>query len=291
MATIVNTRAVKKEPKGDLVVGLCYIPDAKNLIVKVKNAKNLQESGFVGRADPYVKVKLWQKNKPVAKAKTETSDEPIDPVFNKTLVFDLKPDDLKDTKIEFTVMDEDLVKDDVMGHVVIGAGTNHWNQVIASPGVELTDLHSLSESSSITASKYHNPAVNKGQLLVGLCYQATARKMIVKVKQAKDLLEHNDPDPYVKIFLFHNDKLAQQAKTDTQKDTQAPVFDSTQSTHYFDLDQGAGLKNIKIGFIVMDEDFGIDDEIGQIVLDAADKQLNQVFTTPDVEVDEWHSLN
>ena len=96
-------------------------------------------------------------------------------------------------------------------------------------------------------------------------------------------------DPYVKISLYHNNKRIAKAKTDTQDNTQNPVFEN--STHFFDLDQGADLKNMKIEFIVRDEDIGKDEEMGKIIIDTAANQWNQVINSPGVEFEEWHPLS
>ena len=136
--------------------------------MKVKQARNLVKTGFIGKADPYVKLALWHKDKLVSKAKTDTQKNTQDPVFNKTLFFDLPELDpdagLKNVKLELTVMDEDFGKDDVIGRLVIGgaecAGTalKQWNQVIASPLDEFEAWHPLSES-GIVATPTTKPIV------------------------------------------------------------------------------------------------------------------------------------
>ena len=136
------------------MVALCQQPTAKKLIVKVIKARHLEKTGFVGKADPYVKVSMWHKGKMVAKTKTDTKKNTQDPVFNKTVFFDLPELDaegLKNIKLEFTVMDEDWGKDDLIGRLVIGgencAGSalHHWNKIIASPLAESEVWHPLSE--------------------------------------------------------------------------------------------------------------------------------------------------
>ena len=136
------------------MVALCQQPTAKKLIVKVIKARHLEKTGFVGKADPYVKVSMWHKGKMVAKTKTDTIKNTQDPVFNKTVFFDLPELDaegLKNIKLEFTVMDEDWGKDDLIGRLVIGgencAGSalHHWNKIIASPLAESEVWHPLSE--------------------------------------------------------------------------------------------------------------------------------------------------
>ena len=131
--------------------------------MKVKEARKLVKTGFIGKADPYVKLALWHKDKLVSKAKTDTQKNTQDPVFNKTLFFDLPELDpvagLKNVKLEVTVMDEDFGKDDVIGRLVIGgaecAGTalEQWNQVLASPLDEFEAWQPLSESGILATTK------------------------------------------------------------------------------------------------------------------------------------------
>ena len=140
-------------------------------MVKVKEARNLVKTGFIGKADPYVKMALWHKDKLVSKAKTDTQKNTQDPVWNKTLFFDLPELDqdagLNNIRLEFTVMDEDFGKDDVIARLVIGgsecAGTalEQWNQVIASPLDEFEAWQPLSESGIIATTKPIEPEENK----------------------------------------------------------------------------------------------------------------------------------
>ena len=132
-------------------------------MVKVKQARSLVKTGFIGKADPYVKMALWHKDKLVSKAKTDTIDNTQDPVWNKTLFFDLPELDddggMRNIRMEFTVMDEDFGKDDVIGRLIIGgedcAGTalEQWNQVLASPLDEFEAWQPLSESGILATTK------------------------------------------------------------------------------------------------------------------------------------------
>ena len=63
----------------------------------------------------------------------------------------------------------------------------------------------------------------------------------MKVKKAVNLSKKGSPDPYVKMVLYHKEKPVKKFKTDTQKNTQNPVFNHTQS---FDLDQVTDLKSM-----------------------------------------------
>ena len=141
------------------MVSLCHLNTYKKLIVKVIKARNLVKTGFFGKSDPYIKMSLWHKDKLIEKAKTDTINNTQNPVFNNSgLVFfdidlpDLDEEGLKNIKLKFTVMDKDWVKDDVIGHLVIGgencggSGLHHWNKVVAKPLIETLVWHPLSES-------------------------------------------------------------------------------------------------------------------------------------------------
>ena len=137
------------------MISLCHQPTAKKIIVNVIKARNLVKSGFIGKADPYVEISIFQSGKEFAKAKTDTQKNNQNPVFNKTIFFDLpelNDEGLKNIKLEFTVMDEDFGKDDFIGKLIIGgedctgSALHHWNETISSPLSESEIWHSLTES-------------------------------------------------------------------------------------------------------------------------------------------------
>ena len=119
-------------------------------------------------------MSLWHKDKLIEKAKTDTVNNTQNPVFNNTgLVFfdlsDLNEEGLKNIKLEFKVKDEDLVKDDVIGRLVIGGencvgtGLQHWNQIISSPLQEIEMWHPLCDLGAIT-TKITIKSDNQGSL-------------------------------------------------------------------------------------------------------------------------------
>ena len=77
-------------------------------MVKVKQARNLVKTGFIGKGDPYVKIALWYKDKLISEATTDIQKNTQDPVWNKTLLFDLPELDqdtgLNNVWVEFTVI-------------------------------------------------------------------------------------------------------------------------------------------------------------------------------------------
>ena len=145
-------------------------------MVKVKEAKKLLKTGFIGKADPYVQIGLWYKDTLVAEDKTETKNNTQDPIFKKTVFFDmpnLDQDAIKDDfMIKFKVMDEDFGKDDVIGELVIG-GSNctgtaleHWKQAIYSPITKVELWHPITEFGITTSIKADEkePLVNEEEI-------------------------------------------------------------------------------------------------------------------------------
>ena len=144
---------------------------------------------------------MWNKNRLIEKAQTDVQKNTQNPIFNETVFFDLPElsnDGLKSIKLDFTLLDEDLGKDDIIGHIVIGGescdGTalEHWNQVIASPLQEKQMWHLFSES--ITKPNENKEPLPESEvtkanadLLVSLCYQPNSKKLIVKVFKARNL--------------------------------------------------------------------------------------------------------
>ena len=132
-------------------------------MVKVREAKNLLKTGFIGKADPYVNIGLWYKETLVAEDKTETKNNTQNPIFKKTVFFDLPnldQDEVKDCfMIKFTVMDEDFGRDDVIGELIIGglnctpSALKHWNNAIDSPLTKVEFWHPITGFGSLITTK------------------------------------------------------------------------------------------------------------------------------------------
>jgi len=302
-----SSASVEKANKGDLLIGLCYQPIAKKLIVKVKQGRNLVKTGLIGKSDPYVKIALWKDEKLVVEDKTNIQNDTQNPVFNKTVFMDLPEVDkdvgLKSIKVEFTVFDNDFGKDDVIGHLFIGGKKctgkplEHWNQVETDPLKEIEVWHQLHEPDTKTIQVDEQI---KGDLQVGMFYQPIAKKLFVKVKQAKNLVKTGligKSDPYVKLALWQGKELLTEAKTDIQRNTQNPVYNENVVFDLPELEKDIGMKNIKVEFLVLDDDVGKDDVIGKLIIGGLEcvgtalEQWKKVTENPLDEFDAWHQLS
>ena len=106
-----------------------------------------------------MKIALWYKNQLISKAKTDVQKNTQDPVFGKTIYFDLPELDqggLKNVKLDLAVMDKDWGKDDLIGRLVLG-GENcvgscleHWNRLIECPLQDVEMWHPLCDLGAVT---------------------------------------------------------------------------------------------------------------------------------------------
>lgn len=122
--------------RGELLVSLCYQPQASRLtavILKARNIPRMDMTGLAGKTfsifcqrnlkkkakksyffvtkDPYVKIYLVHNGQRVAKKKTHVKKRTLNPVFNESFVFDLPASatTLDNVSLEFLVLDWDRV--------------------------------------------------------------------------------------------------------------------------------------------------------------------------------------
>nr|SVE74163.1 EOG090X05OW [Daphnia barbata] len=140
--------------RGELLVSLCYQPQASRLTAVVLKARNIPRMDMTGLADPYVKIYLVHNGQRVAKKKTHVKKRTLNPVFNESFVFDLPAGatSLDSISLEFLVLDWDRVtKNEEIGRLElggsksIGTALHHWNEVINSPRRQIAEWHKLKD--------------------------------------------------------------------------------------------------------------------------------------------------
>ncbi|XP_072270680.1 synaptotagmin-like protein 5 [Pyxicephalus adspersus] len=147
--------------KGEITVGLRYIPPEKNLTlplepvsiakksfrkskkiqmptggiveVLIKEAKNLTAVKSGGNSDTFVKGYLLPDNNKSTKHKTPIIKKSVNPQWNHTFSFtSLEPSDLQNISLDLTVWDkESLTRNVFLGGVCLncGSGTSYGNEV------------------------------------------------------------------------------------------------------------------------------------------------------------------
>nr|CAG4647881.1 EOG090X05OW [Moina brachiata]SVE92993.1 EOG090X05OW [Moina brachiata] len=149
-----RSHKMRSHGRGELLVSLCYQPQASRLTAVVLKARNIPRMDMTGLADPYVKIYLVHNGQRVAKKKTHVKKRTLNPVFNESFVFDLPPaaTSLDNISLEFLVLDWDRVtKNEVIGRLELGGakstGTaqHHWSEVISSPRRQIAEWHKLKD--------------------------------------------------------------------------------------------------------------------------------------------------
>lgn len=145
---------LKTHGRGELLVSLCYQPQASRLTAVILKARNIPRMDMTGLADPYVKLYLVHNGVRIAKKKTHVKKRTLNPVFNESFVFDLPAaaTSLDNVSLEFVVLDWDRVtKNEVIGRLELGGskstGTalHHWNEVLNSPRRQIAEWHKLKD--------------------------------------------------------------------------------------------------------------------------------------------------
>ena len=98
-------------------------------------------------------------------------------------------------------------------------------------------------------------------------------------------------DPYVKLYLFHNNQRIAKKKTHVKKHTTNPVFNES---FVFDVPFSEGLQNLSLVFFLLGYDKLYKNKvIGKLEIGSkseAAKHWHEVEASPRRQIAEWHKL-
>ncbi|XP_056631269.1 synaptotagmin-C-like [Diorhabda sublineata] len=199
---------------GKVHFSLNYEDELENLVIKLFRVNDLPARDIYGFCDPYVKIFLPpnKKKKLHSKVKSKTRN----PVFNETFTFNVKRDEIRSKSVEFLFYDYYYFSKNRL----IGYAT--FNRIY-----EVVDLkHEIGYTLDIISIK-KDKAEDNGRINICLCYLPIADRLIMTIFRCHKLKASaltGKSDPYVKIYMFLQDKMVKRKKTKIKKDTLNPVF-------------------------------------------------------------------
>jgi len=138
---------------------------------------------------------------------------------------------------------------------------------------------------------------SSGELLMSLCHQPAARRLSVVILKARNVPKMDISgfsDPYVKIYLHHNNTRSSKKKTHIKKRSLNPVFNES---FIFDLPSKDGsLNDVQLEVIMCDWDRITKNEvIGRLILGRDSEgscatHWEEIQKCPRRPIAQWHKL-
>ncbi|XP_065661193.1 synaptotagmin-16 isoform X4 [Hydra vulgaris] len=137
----------------ELLISLCYTSLTGRLTVEVLKATNLKVIQLQRAPDSYVKIEvLSARGKKVARSKTTTRRNMIDPEFNESFIFQMSESDLREVTIVFSLIYVSKTrKKSTVGWCVLGKEASgiseieHWEEMIEKKEEKITSHHIVSK--------------------------------------------------------------------------------------------------------------------------------------------------
>ncbi|XP_033096958.1 synaptotagmin-2-like [Anneissia japonica] len=269
---------------GILNFELKYSPDMNLLTLRLIEARNLQPQDFSGTADPYCKVTILPNCPKTMQSKVLRKT--LNPQFKESFVFEIPEFDIHRQTVKIQLYDFDqFSRDDYIGDVLLPLDN-----------VDLSDkLEVWKEIKKLKEKKMKNMEVpNLGDIMFSLSYLETAERLnivILKARNLKQVSEKKDPDPYVKVSVFHAGKRLKKKKTTSKHSIVHPVFNEAL---VFNVSKNF-LKYLKLEVsVIHDNRVGQNEVLGKVIVgpDSHGEELahwNDMITSSKA-VARWHRL-
>lgn len=143
------SRCKGSNKRGELLVSLCYHPVEGKIDIEIKQARNLKPMDIGGTSDPYVKIWQLVRGKRIDKKKTITVKNCLNPNFNETFAFASPMNSMRETQLEISVMDRDVIgRNEVIGKIYLGTKSNslekrHWKEMLTKVRQPVEQWHIL----------------------------------------------------------------------------------------------------------------------------------------------------
>merc|ERR1712042_310468 len=228
---------VSKKP--DAAAKPKHIFEAGRLIITVFKARDIEKKGMFGKADPYLHITLGKQ-----KAKSKTVKNNHNPEWNLDATFEVDQNTPETMRVD--VFDEDLGKDDILGHKVLDISTVLEKKKLQNEWIPLDNC----KSGEILLSAEFIPIAN--------------------IQQSKQVEEHVEeqptPDKPEEKDTKPKETVQDSEKSKTIKNNYNPEWEFNAK---FNIKKDAA-EGIKIS--VFDDDIGKDDALGMKVLDIGSVQ-------------------